>query len=113
MANSTSVSSHYKSAGNIQLVCRCDLPVRHLTSNTKDNPFRRFYKCRNNQCDTWDWMDDELPIRVKRGIVKQMDQIGSLKKELDMVQGRLQAKDTKIWILMLVIIVLIAMLVLK
>ncbi|GAB2299405.1 hypothetical protein Dimus_033474 [Dionaea muscipula] len=113
MANSTSVSSHYRSVGNIQLVYRCNLPVRHLTSNTKDNPFRRFYKCRNNQCDTWEWMDDVLPMRVKRGIVKQMDQIESLKKELDTVQGRLQAKDTKIWILTLVIIVLIAMLILK
>ncbi|GAB2267545.1 hypothetical protein Dimus_002524 [Dionaea muscipula] len=120
MANSNSGSEQYRPAGHMQLVCRCNLPVKQLTSNTKDNPFRRFFKCRDNRCDTWEWIDDELPMRVKRGITKCMDQIEGLKKELHTVKdevektrARLQAKDTTIFLLKLVIIILVAMIVLK
>ncbi|GAB2281754.1 hypothetical protein Dimus_016322 [Dionaea muscipula] len=87
MATSISSSSlDSTSSGNVRVTCRCNRPASVYTSNTKANPFRRFYKCRlyrtENGCDTWEWIDNELPTRVKTEIVKFMDQVDGLKTEL-------------------------------
>ncbi|GAB2281645.1 hypothetical protein Dimus_016218 [Dionaea muscipula] len=110
--NSSSLDS--ATSGNVRVTCRCNRQASVYTSNTIANPFRRFYKCRyyrtESGCDTWEWIDNELPTRVKTGIMKLMDQVDNLTKELEETKERskagLKSKDTIIKILTFVIVLL-------
>ncbi|GAB2290192.1 hypothetical protein Dimus_024474 [Dionaea muscipula] len=85
MATSWSSSSLDIAASGNVIRCRCNEVAAMFTSKTRDNPFRRFVKCRRRQglgCGMWEWIDADLPLTAKMGIVKQMDQIDNLKKDL-------------------------------
>ncbi|GAB2285722.1 hypothetical protein Dimus_020160 [Dionaea muscipula] len=73
----------------------------------------RYYR-KERGCDTWGWIDNELPTRVTIGIMKLMDQVDSLTKELEETKermARLKSKDTIIKMLIFIIVVLVILLI--
>ncbi|GAB2281905.1 hypothetical protein Dimus_016470 [Dionaea muscipula] len=115
----SSSSPDSASSGNVRVTCRCNRQASVYTSNTRANPFRRFYECKyyrtERGCDTWGWIDNELPTRVTMGIMKLMDQVDSLTKELEETKersvARLKSKDTIIKMLTFVVVVLVILLI--
>ncbi|KAL6558439.1 hypothetical protein OROMI_018789 [Orobanche minor] len=70
-----SSSNSYISNQNPTDLCYCGLPARIRTSNTLDNPGRRFRVCHKSnslyssgpKCSFWEWIDPE-PVVMKINI---------------------------------------------
>ncbi|KAJ1411715.1 Zinc finger, GRF-type [Sesbania bispinosa] len=54
-AKSSASSSHSKAK-----TCKCGYQLFLLTSNTKKNPGRDFWRCRNSSCNYFCWLDEEV-----------------------------------------------------
>ncbi|KAK1388780.1 hypothetical protein POM88_016958 [Heracleum sosnowskyi] len=68
-----SSSNSYSSNQNRSDLCYCGLPARIRTSNTLDNPGRRF-RSSGPKCSFWEWIDPE-PVVMKIKIQKEVDDV--------------------------------------
>ncbi|WMV08936.1 hypothetical protein MTR67_002321 [Solanum verrucosum] len=71
MSTSSSVSSPQQVESR---ACKCRLIVKYITTMTRENDGRRFFKCclpGSLSCGYWDWIDSKLPSHVSLMIHNQ------------------------------------------
>ncbi|CAA0828420.1 Unknown protein [Striga hermonthica] len=78
-------STNSRSSGGMNPTCRHGVEAELLTSQTDQNPARRFYRCslpKDQDCRFFVWLDAELPPYQKGCYLKLKSQNKSLEEQL-------------------------------
>ncbi|OIS98692.1 hypothetical protein A4A49_16977 [Nicotiana attenuata] len=68
--------------------CCCGVAASQFTAWTPNNAGRRFNKCsmpKGQKCKFWEWVDDELPIRVTTLISNLKNENEALRRERNLL----------------------------
>ncbi|CAN6928837.1 unnamed protein product [Brassica oleracea] len=101
MSSSPSATSHQgsrKTVYGVQTRCWCEQGLDTWVSETKENPYRRFYRCKIAlQTHLFKWIDEALLDEIRMVDAKRLDLIHDLQRLTENTKVTLESQRS--WIL--------------